>query len=108
DVELAAGRVGMLAASHGDAAAQVLLLVELRLDLVAGAAGPVALGTAALHHEVRHDAMEREAVVEALLGERHEVLDGPGRVLREEVDADLLAVVERDDGGLAHDKPLLS
>src|SRR2546421_2354226 len=39
DVELAAGRVGMLAARHGHRAAHVLLLVELRLDLVTGAAG---------------------------------------------------------------------
>src|SRR5262245_43710753 len=32
DVELAAGRVGMLAARHRHGAAHVLLLVELRLD----------------------------------------------------------------------------
>src|SRR5258705_4842505 len=35
DVELAAGRVGMLATRHGQAAAPMLLLVELRRDRVA-------------------------------------------------------------------------
>src|SRR5678815_4567448 len=43
DVELAARRVGMLAAGHRQAAAQMLLLVELRLDGVAGAAGALSL-----------------------------------------------------------------
>src|ERR1044071_4791628 len=70
DVELAARGVGVLAARHGHAAAHVLLLVELGLHRVAGAAGAVALGAAALDHEVRHDAMKREVVVEALLGQR--------------------------------------
>src|SRR5690242_14394815 len=96
DVELAARRVGVLAAGHRHRAADVLLLVELRLDLVARPAGPVTLGAAALDDEVGDHAMEAEAVVEALLGQRDEVLDGFRRVLRIELDADLLAVGERD------------
>ena len=52
DVELAARRVRSLGARHRQYAADVLLLVELGLDGVAGAAGAVALGIAALHHEV--------------------------------------------------------
>src|SRR4029450_1564745 len=80
DVELAARRVGMLAAGHRQAAPQVLLLVEFRLDRMAGATGAVALGAATLHHEVRNDAVEGEAVVEPLLGQRHEVLHRLGGV----------------------------
>src|SRR3990170_1190042 len=44
DVELAARRVGALAAGHGEDAADVLLLVELGLDGVPGTAAAVALG----------------------------------------------------------------
>src|SRR6185503_17826166 len=87
DVELTARRIRMLAARHGHRAADVLLLVELRLDLIAGPAGAVALGAPTLHDEVGHDAMEAEPVVEALLGQRHEVLDRLGRVLGKELDA---------------------
>src|SRR5580765_7478886 len=64
DVELAARRVRILAAGHGHRAAHVLVLVELGLDLVAGAARAVALGVAALYHEAGFDAVEGEAVVE--------------------------------------------
>ena len=80
-------------------------LLNSALIGVAGAAGAVALGAAALHHEVRDDAVEAEAVVEALLGQRDEVLDGLGRVLREELEVDLVAVLERDDRGLLHESP---
>src|SRR5262247_1050184 len=107
DVELAAGRVGMLAARHRHGAAHVLLLVELRLDRVARAARAVALGAAALHDEVGHDPVEVEAVVEALLGQGDEVLDGLRRVLREELDPNLAALLERDDAGLLHDGSFL-
>src|SRR5712692_11697471 len=47
DVELAARRVGALAAGHGEDAADVLLLVELGLDGIAGTAHAIALGIAA-------------------------------------------------------------
>src|SRR5688572_6582366 len=84
DVELAARGIGMLAARHRHRAAVVLLLVELRLDLVAGIAGAelrIALRQglrqriAALDDERRLHAVEGGAVVEALLGELDEVLD---------------------------------
>src|SRR5262245_40919982 len=109
DVELAAGRVGILRARHGDDAAVVLLLVELRLQRVAGSAGAeprVARGerlgerVAALHHEARLDAVKRGAVVEAVLRQLDEVLHGLRRVSREELDRDLSALLERDDGAL--------
>src|SRR5512145_47013 len=54
DVELAAGRIGMLTARHGQRAPAVLVLVELRLDRVPGPAGAVALGVATLDDEARH------------------------------------------------------
>src|SRR6267142_549362 len=107
DVELAAGRVGMLAPGHRHRAAHVLLLVELRLDLIAGAAGAVALGAAALHDEIRDDPVELQPVVEALLGERDEVLDGLRRVLRVELHPDLAALLERDDACLLQGFSLL-
>src|SRR6266508_424947 len=102
DVELAPGGVRMLRARHGERAADVLLLVELGLDLVSRPARAVALGVAALHDEPRHDAVELQSVVESLLRERHEVLDGLRRVLGEELDGDLPALLERDDGSLLH------
>src|SRR4029077_9121387 len=58
DVKLAARRVGGLSAGHRHHPTDVLLLVELVLDGVARAAGPVALGIATLHHEVGLDPVE--------------------------------------------------
>src|SRR3989442_6421670 len=98
DVELAARGVGVLAPRHCDAAAHVLLRVELGGDRVAGTAGAVAFGAAALDDEVRDDAVEGEPVVEPPPGERHEVRDGPWRVLSGELDPDLAPFLERDDG----------
>src|SRR5216683_6525815 len=83
DVELATRRVGIVAPRHGDRAAHVLVLVELGLDLVSGAARTVALGVAALDHEAGLDAVEGQAIVKALFRERDEVLDGLGRVIGE-------------------------
>src|SRR3990172_4881973 len=102
DVELAAGGVGVVAPRHGDGAAVVLVLVELGLDLVAGAARAVALGVAALDDEAGLDAVEGQPVVEALLGERDKVLDGLGRVTGEELDLDDAALLHGDLGRLAH------
>src|SRR5712692_9206539 len=99
DVELAARRVRLLRARHRHGAADVLLLVELGLDGVAGPARTVALGITALDDEARFHAMEGEAVVEALLRELEEVLDGLRRVLGEERDSDLPALVHGDSGG---------
>src|SRR5262252_2656531 len=107
DVELAARRVRVLAARHRHGAAHVLLLVELGLDGVARAAGAVALRAAALHDEVGHDPVEVEAVVEALLGQGDEVLNGLRRVFREELDPNLATLLQRDDTRLLHDGSFL-
>ena len=61
---------------HRQRAADDLVVVELVLERVAGAAGAGALRAAALDHEVRDHAVEDEAVVEAVAGELAEVLDG--------------------------------
>src|SRR3989475_3523612 len=98
DVELAARGVGVLAPRHRDAAAHVLLRVELGGDRVARTAGALAFGAAALDDEVRDDAVEGEPVVEPPLGERHKVRDGRWRVLWEELDPDLAPLLERDYG----------
>src|SRR5262249_58063283 len=92
----------MLAARHGQRASHVLLLVELGLDRVARATGPVALGIAALHDEIGHDSMEGQAVVEALLRQRDEVLDRLGRVFGVEVDADLVCRLLLEKKNLRH------
>src|SRR3990167_8489606 len=60
DVELAPRRVGGGGAGHGQAAAQMLLLVELGLNLVARAARAVALRIPALGHEPGDHATERK------------------------------------------------
>src|SRR5215208_3963752 len=65
DEELAAVRV-RAAVRHRERAALDLVLVDLVLELVAGAAGARALRAAALDHEVRDHAVEDEAVVVAV------------------------------------------
>src|SRR5688572_4670866 len=107
DVELAARGIRVLAARHRHRAAHVLVLVELGGDGIAGAAGAVTLGVAALDHEVGHHAMEGEPVVEALLGVGDEIVHRLGRVGGKELHADLVAVLERDDRGLLHGDDLL-
>src|SRR5262249_29530211 len=90
----------------GDHPAVVLALVELGLELVAGAAGAelrVARGQrfgqriAALHDESGNDAVKRRSVVEALARELEERLDRLRRIGREELDGDVAALLECDD-----------
>ena len=49
--------------------------VELRLDLVAGAAGAASLGTTALDHEPFDDPVEDQSIIETDLGQRQEIPD---------------------------------
>src|SRR5262245_51695878 len=102
DVELAACGVGMLAAGHGHRAPHVLQLVEFGLDGIAGPPAGIALGIAALDDEVRHHPVKGQSIVEAFLGQGHEVLDGLGGILGEELYADFATLLERDDGRLFH------
>ena len=84
DKELAAGGVGGHGAGHGENAAVVLEVVgktvgrELALDAVAGAAGADALGVAALDHKAGDHAVEDQPVIEALLHQGDEIVDGVG------------------------------
>src|SRR3954470_6939045 len=73
---------------HRQRAADDLVLVELVLELVAGAAGARALRAAALEHEVLDHAVEDEAVVEAVRRELAEVLDRLRGVVVEELELD--------------------
>ncbi len=104
DEELAAvgiwPRVG-----HRDEAAPVAAAVECRLllDLVGEGraprtltAGAVAGRVAALDHEPLQNAVERQAVVVAVLGEQPEILDGFRGICRKEFDLDR-ALVGLDD-----------
>src|SRR5436190_4127383 len=87
DEELRAVRVRP-GVGHRQRAARDLVVVDLVLERVARAAGPGALRAPALDHEVGDDAVEDQAVVEALAGELLEVRDGLRRVLVEELEAD--------------------
>ena len=83
------GAVGVRAGvRHREGAALDLVLVELVLERVAGAAGSGALRAAALDHEVRDHPVEAEVVVEALGGELAEVLDRLRRILVVELELD--------------------
>src|SRR5262249_51376406 len=55
---------------------------------------------AALGDEAGHDTVEGRPVVEPLAGELDEVLHGLGRVDGEELERDLAALLQRDDGAL--------
>src|SRR4051812_40824774 len=66
DEELAVAGIGTGGARHRGGAADMRLLVELRLQLLAGAAGAGALRTAGLGHKTLEYAMEHDAVVKAL------------------------------------------
>ena len=113
DEELAACRIRILGPGHGDHTPLVGALVELGLDLVARVAGApavllgIVLGQriAALDHETLDDPMERGAIVEALLGQGFEILDGLRGHIRPELD-DHVAGNGLDDGdlvgGVAH------
>ena len=73
---------------HRERAAHDLVVVELVLERVARAAGAGARRVAALDHEVGDDAVEDDAVVEAVARELREVLDRLRRVVVEELDRD--------------------
>src|SRR6266478_5589569 len=62
DEELAVAGIRACRARHRGGAANMRLLVELGLQLLAGAAGAGALRTAGLRHETVDDAMEHDAV----------------------------------------------
>ena len=99
DEELRAVRVGAGVGHREDAGAAVLeVFVELVFERVAGAAGAGAFGAAGLDHEVGDDAVEREAVVEAVFGELLEVGDGFRCFVVVELEADV-AVLGFDRGG---------
>ena len=66
---------------HRQRPADDLVLVDLVLEGVAGAAGAGALRAAALDHEVGDHAVEDQPVVEAVAGELAEVLDRLWRVV---------------------------
>src|SRR5215207_181023 len=99
DEELAAVGVGP-GVGHRERTADDLVVVDLVLELVAGAAGAGALRAAALDHEVADHAVEDQPVVVAVLRELHEVVDGLGRGLLEQLELDRAVVGVH--GGLAH------
>src|SRR3954453_13525279 len=68
DEELAAVRVRPCV-GHGQCAPHDRVVVDLVVELVAGAAGADALRATALNHEIRDHAVEDQPVVEALSGQ---------------------------------------
>src|SRR5947208_1171864 len=77
-------------------AALDLVVVELVLEAVTGSARAGPGWIAALDHEVRDDAMEDDAVVEAVVHELDEVVHGFRCVVREKLDVNR-AVIRLDD-----------
>ena len=76
---------------------------ELAVDLIAGAAHAVAVGAAALDHEAGDDPVEGQAVIEALVSQRDEVVDGVGSLLGIQLAAHNAAVLHGDGyDGIAH------
>ena len=114
--ELAAGGVGCHGAGHGQHAGlvnQVILAEavagELAVDLIAGAAHAVSVGAAALDHEAGDDPVEGQAVIEALVSQRDEVVDGVGSLLGIQLAAHNAAVLHSDGyDGIAHIHSFLS
>src|ERR1700730_5102432 len=76
DEELAVAGIRARRARHRRGAAEMRLLAEFGLQLLAGTAGAGALRTAGLRHETVDHAMEHDAVVKPLA---HQLLD-PGNV----------------------------
>jgi len=74
-------------AIHG--ATPVGLLVELRLELLAGAAGAGALRATGLRHETVDDAVKHDAIVEAVAHQFLDARDMPGREVRAHLNNDL-------------------
>src|SRR5581483_6609570 len=72
DEELAVAGVRACRAGHRGGAARMRLVVELGLELLAGAAGAGAMRAAGLRHEAVDDAVEHDAVIKALA---HQLLD---------------------------------
>src|SRR5262249_15400960 len=76
-------------------AAEDRLGVELVVELEAGPAGTVTAGVAALDDEVRHDAMERQAVVKLTLHEATDRLHRPWRQVAEELEGQVAKAGDR-------------
>ena len=75
------------------------------LAVVAGVAVP-RVRVAALEHEAGHDAVEGDAVVVPLLGERREVGGGQRRHVGEQLEADLAQARDLDHGDVARGRRL--
>ena len=86
DEELAVGEVRALRARHRQRAAHVRLAVELGLQLLARAAGAGAGRVAGLRHEAVDDAVEDDAVIEALARQLLDPRDMVGREVGPELD----------------------
>ena len=88
DEELAVGGIRAGRARHRGGAAHMRLLVELGLELLAGAAGAGALRAAGLRHEALDHAMEHDAVVKAFPHQFLDPRDMAGRQVGPHLDGD--------------------
>ena len=69
---------------------------KLALDGVLRAAGAVAVGVAALHHETGDDAVEGQAIVKPIIGQIHKVLYGNGGGVAVQLHGDSAVVLNVD------------
>src|SRR4051794_8895040 len=88
DEELAVAGIRALRARHRGGAADMRLLVELGLELLAGAAGAGALRASGLCHKTVDHTMEHDAVVKALPHQFLDPRDMAGRKIGPHLDGD--------------------
>src|ERR1700754_4160060 len=88
DEELAVAGIRARRARHRRGAADMRLLVEFGLELLAGAAGAGALRTSGLRHETVDDAMEHDAVVKPFAHQFLDPRDMAGRKIGPHLDSD--------------------
>ena len=84
---------------HGHGAGLVLLAINFAIDLIAGATGAghatrtlAAVRASTLSHETGDDPVEGEAVIEAVLGQFHEIGHRVGSVGLKQLELDLPCV----------------
>src|SRR4030095_16660586 len=106
DEELAVGAVRIAGARHGAGAADMRLARKLRVEIGEVASAAAGSGrVAALRHEARDDAVEQDAVIEAVLRQAGDPLDMAGRQVWTQLDDDI-AAGRKGEGqgfGVGHD-----
>src|SRR5690606_12217658 len=84
--ELGSSGVRVLGAGHGEDSRKVRAVIELRLDRIARASGPVPVRAATLDHEAFDDPMKDQAIIETRLRKSQDIEAVTGRHVRPQVE----------------------